>query len=102
MPQEGEGQTFTTQESTELLQFIAQNMLTKADAELMIAKSNSELRDYIDKKDREYKGELNGSLRKEDEKVDEVIETLADKRVINSAKANELKNLTPFPARSPL
>lgn len=67
-----EGETFTTHESTEFLQHIATNMATKDDVYLIVnevvGNAKNEIMSYVDKKDREYKGELNLSLQKEDKK----------------------------------
>ncbi len=109
-----EGGVFTTKESTELLQYIAAKMVTREDvSEIVIAaieekvppivnkivgKAKNEIMDYVDKKDREYKGELNLALQKEDKKVDAVIEILSEKKLISKEKSEELKNLTPFPS----
>ncbi len=90
-----EAQTFTTDESTELLQFIAKNMVTKEDVRMviqedvspMINKAKHEIMDYVDRKDREYKGELNLALKKVDKKVDVVI---------TAWESHEFKNLGPL------
>lgn len=108
-----EGENFTTKESTELLQYIATNMVTKEDVRVIIReevpemikkelgkelnKAKHEIMDYVDKKDREYKGELNLKIQKEDRRVDAIISTLRDKKVIDDKKALELKKLSPFP-----
>ncbi|OGH62211.1 MAG: hypothetical protein A2848_00595 [Candidatus Magasanikbacteria bacterium RIFCSPHIGHO2_01_FULL_50_8] len=121
MPQEVG--TFTSEEATELLQHIATNMVTKADVKEvvtevvteivppmiekaigemvppMINKAKHEIMDYVDKKDREYKGELNLALQKEDKKVDAVIDTLRETEVVGDSKSEQLKNLTPFPVQ---
>lgn len=98
MPEEGG--VFTTKESTELLQYIATNMATRSDVHEIvkeeIGKARNEIMDYVDKKDREYKGELNLALQKEDKKVDAVISTLNERGVISRQKSEELKNLSPF------
>lgn len=118
MPHKG-GNIFTQQESTELLQHIAQNMVTKADVRVvvtevvseivppmirelvppMLNKAKHEIMDYVDRKDREYKGELNMTLQKEDKKIDAVIDALHDKKIVDASHANELKKLTPFAVR---
>jgi hypothetical protein len=96
-----EGENFTTKESTELLQHIAKNMVTREDVDQIVSgvvgKAKTEIMDYVDKKDREYKGDLNLKIRKEDYRVDAVISTLRDKNVIDDKKAIELKKLSPFP-----
>lgn len=127
-----EGKAFTNEESTELLQYIATNMLTKDDVRIivreeieslvppiiermvppiiqrivppmiesvvqpMLSKAKHEIMDYVDKKDREYRGEFNLALQKEDRKTDAIIETLQDGGVVSAAKAQQLKSLTPF------
>jgi hypothetical protein len=96
-----EGENFTTKESAELLQHIAKNMVTREDVDQIVSgvvgKAKTEIMDYVDKKDREYKGDLNLKIRKEDYRVDAVISTLRDKNVIDDKKAIELKKLSPFP-----
>lgn len=98
MPEEGG--VFTTKESTELLQYIATNMATRSDVNEIVkeelGKAKNEIMSYVDKKDREYKGELNLALQKEDKKVDAVISTLNERGVISHQKSEELKNLSPF------
>jgi len=100
-----EGESFTTKESTELLQYIATNMATRADVleivndvvNEVVGKSKTEIMDYVDKKDREYKGELNLAIQKVDKKADSIIDTLSESKVINSKKANSLKGFQASP-----
>lgn len=99
-----EGENFTTKESTELLQYIATNMVTKEDVRViireevppMINKAKNEIMDYVDKKDREYKGELNLKIQKEDERVSEVISHLHKQNIIDEDKSCQLKKMSPF------
>lgn len=54
-----EGENFTTKESTELLQHIATNMVTREDVDQIVnsvvGKAKTEIMNYVDKKDRELK-----------------------------------------------
>lgn len=85
-----------------MLQYIASNMVTKAELPGIIREvvqpMFDEVKDYVDKKDREYKGELNLSLQKEDKKVDAVIVTLEEVGVVTSTESKKLQQLTPFPS----
>lgn len=103
-----EGENFTTKESTELLQHIATNMVTKEDVRVIIreevppminkalTKAKNEIMDYVDKKDREYKGELNLKIQKEDERVSEAISHLHKQNIIDEDKTRQLKKMSPF------
>ncbi len=114
------GKAFTSEESTELLQHIAANMVTRADVREivteivtevvteivppmihsivrpMIQEAKHEIMDYVDKKDREYRGELTIMLQKECEKTNKIIMTLHDARIISSVDAEKLVSLGPF------
>lgn len=54
-------------------------------------------KDYLDNKLADLRGDLVVLTRKEDTKLRELIEILANKNVLNKEEANHLKSLEPFP-----
>lgn len=103
---------FTTEESTELLQYIATNMVTKADLDESEKRVKSELRrelrkdinaglqrvmDYTDKRVTQAEGKIIRLVRKEDEKVDKHVRATENSGAISHEESHRLLELGPFP-----
>ena len=67
-----------------------------------LKKTKHEIMDYVDRKDREYRGELNLSIQKEDRKVDKTVDLLGDKKVFAAPEIVEIKLAGPFQAPAAL
>ncbi|MBT4856612.1 hypothetical protein HON52_00285 [Candidatus Uhrbacteria bacterium] len=85
----------------ELIEFLQENMVTKDELDLKLSaldesvngrfgKLNHDLRDYIDRKLTELKGDLISLLRKGDTKAIELIKTLQRTKVITTQEADRL------------
>lgn len=125
MPNKEEGKVFTPAESTEMLQFIATNMVTKDEFKEAIDKMatkeelqevvdnmatkadfhtlRSEIRsseqhmiDHMTRETNKVHGDLNVSLRREDEKVDEFICAVEVAGGISKKESMRLQRLGPM------
>ncbi len=91
------------QEVTETLTLIVHNMSTKDDiVELRqelrseIQQVKHELMDHVSRETSKVRGDLVSLLRKEDEKIDGVIDVIADKRLVTPQAAENLRAIGPF------
>jgi hypothetical protein len=111
MKKKEEGKVFTPRESTEILTYIAQNMVTKTELKTELANglasTESKLRkeikaseqrvmDYTDKRVGQAEERIIGMVRKEDEKIDAVVDSAAERNVFEYAEADRLKKLGAF------
>lgn len=108
---------FTPRETTEVLLFIKDNMVTRPDVEEIVNKAidtrvpgivldivhpivnkaKQEMIDHIDRKTAEVRGDLVVISRKLDDKIDLLTDTLAHKKVLTKNEAVRVKQASPFP-----
>lgn len=112
---------FTPRETTEVLLFIKDNMVTRPDVEEIVNKAidtrvpgivhkivlevvhpivnkaKQELIDHVDRKTAEVQGDLVVISRKLDDKIDLLTDTLAHKKVLTKNEATRVKEASPFP-----
>jgi uncharacterized protein (DUF1800 family) len=110
------GDVFTSKESTELLRFIATNMVTHEDLDTVlenkfssfridfrteiqqeIRQSEQRVMDYTDKRVTEAEGKIIGIVRKEDEKIDAVVQSAEERKLFDRKESNRLQELGAFP-----
>lgn len=106
----------TPQETTELLRYIAHNMVTREDLEINneelskkikeeikgeirmeIKASEQRVMDHTTRECAKIRGDLVVLIRKEDEKVDEFVRVVATNDGISSADRLRIERLGPFP-----
>lgn len=113
----------TPDETTQLLRYLAQNSITKEDLKNFATKddlkelatkddlkelatkddmkkevkaSEQRMMDYTDKRMTEAENKFIMPLRREDEKVDAVIESAQQRKLFNKAESGRLQSLGPF------
>ncbi len=96
----------TTDETTELLRYLVQNCATKEDlknfatkddVKQMIGEAKHELMAYTDRRITEAENKFIMPLRREDEKVDEIVDSAEQRKLFERGAAARLKKLGPFP-----
>lgn len=104
--EESEVAVHTPMEATEMLRFMMANMplrsevATKEDIKTIrsdMAKLGQDLRDHTTRECAKVRGDFNFALRKEDEKVDELVSAVERGGVIEFAEAKRIRHLGPFP-----
>lgn len=97
----GGAETHTTKEITEMLRYLVQNVPTRDEVKEMlhttVNQAKQEMMDYTDKRIGLAEGKFIQSVRKEDEKIDAVIDAAEEYNAIPAESAKELKKLGPFP-----
>lgn len=106
-------EVFTPRETTEVLCFIKDNMVTRTDVvniihsevpplidvavNKAIGAAKLELIDHIDRKTAEVRGDLISVARKIDQKTDVLTDILKHKKYLSPKEASTVKSFSPFP-----
>ena len=83
--------------TNEIMEFLQENMVTKDDLGVALAKQKADIIDSVDKKLGELGGNLISLTRKEDKKVVNLISMLKSKSNLNKEEAQKLLEMEPFP-----
>jgi hypothetical protein len=82
--------------TNEIMEFLREHMVTKADFDTGLAKQKAEILDEIDEKLMDLKGDLTLLMRKEDKKLVSLIGLLYKKQVIDEQESKTLLEMEPF------
>ena len=83
--------------TNEIMEFLQENMVTKDDLGVALAKQKADIIDSVDKKLGELGGNLISLTRKEDKKVVSLIGVLKSKNNLSKEEAQKLLEMEPFP-----
>ena len=83
--------------TNEIMEFLQENMVTKDDLGVALAKQKADIIDSVDKKLGELGGNLISLTRKEDKKVVSLIGVLKSKNNLSKKEAQKLLEMKPFP-----
>lgn len=81
----------------ELREIVETKVAMKDDVKKLIGEAKQELMAYTDKRVTEAENKFIMPLRREDEKVDEVVDSAQQRKLFDQLEAARLKNLGPFP-----